>query len=133
MCMPDAAKPLMYKRNISIQGTYLKNVHEDAALFYVCENKMGAKPKKSSQCAVVYQAYSKGFMAYVGFDGVLYAFSHQDALLMVTKEHIEKQCAHEKWPREMEPYRYTYEEPLSHQRLSDCLPPEGSKRLSGYP
>ena len=66
--MPDASKPLMYNRNIKLQGTYLKNVHEDAALFYVCDNKVGAKPKKNAQCPVAYQAYGKGFMAYVGLE-----------------------------------------------------------------
>ena len=66
--MPDASKPLMYNRNIKLQGTYLKNVHDDAALFYVCDNKVGAKPKKNAQCPVAYQAYGKGFMAYVGLE-----------------------------------------------------------------
>jgi hypothetical protein len=66
--MPDAAKPLMYDRTIKLKATYLKNVPEDAALFYVCENKFGAKPKKNAQCPVAYQAYGEGFMAYVGME-----------------------------------------------------------------
>ena len=66
--IPDAAKPLIYNRTIKLQATYLKNVPEDAALFYVCENKMGARPKKNAQCPVAYQAYGEGFMAYVGME-----------------------------------------------------------------
>ncbi|KAL2037881.1 hypothetical protein N7G274_009356 [Stereocaulon virgatum] len=69
--MSDAAKPLIYNRTIKLKATYLKNVPEHAALFYVCENKMGAKPKKNAQCPVAYQAYGEGVMAYVGMEDLM--------------------------------------------------------------
>ena len=66
--IPDASKPLIYDQRIKLQGTYLSNVDEEAALFYTCDNEVGAQPRKTAQCPVAYQAYGKGFMAYVGLE-----------------------------------------------------------------
>lgn len=82
-----ATSPLMPMLRVKIPGTYLMNVKEEAALYRVCANKLGAKPAEGAQTAVAYQAFGNGYVGYVGWQEIFGENAY--AMLMVLCQCVE--------------------------------------------